>query len=73
MIQQVTSQSPEFIPSKVTSSPNFYTPYSSGVGGNNVTPVKPSASTSSAYAITPSKGDLETGSIPLDDLKKIKK
>lgn len=52
---QVTPQSPEFIPSKVASSPNFYSPYASAIGANNITPVKPSTSASNAYAITPSK------------------
>ncbi|XP_055321590.1 PAN2-PAN3 deadenylation complex subunit PAN3 isoform X4 [Sitodiplosis mosellana] len=52
----VTPQSPEFIPSKVNSSPNFYSPYASVMNANNITtPVKSSTSASSAYAIAPTK------------------
>ncbi|XP_031623876.1 PAN2-PAN3 deadenylation complex subunit PAN3 isoform X4 [Contarinia nasturtii] len=51
----VTPQSPEFIPSKVNSSPNFYSPYASVMNANNITPVKSSTGASSAYAIAPSK------------------
>lgn len=53
---QVTPQSPEFIPSKVNSSPNFYSPYASVMSANNITPVKSSTSASNSYAIAPSKG-----------------
>lgn len=57
---QVTPQSPEFIPSKLNSSPNFYSPYASAIG-SNVTPVKPSnaapsLSANSYSTVTPIKG-----------------
>lgn len=56
---QVTPQSPEFIPSKLNSSPNFYPPYGSTVT-NNVTPMKPNNNApilgANSYTVTPIKG-----------------
>lgn len=56
---QVTPQSPEFIPSRVNSSPNFYSPYSVISGGlttplkqNNITPILGGNN----YSTTPNKG-----------------
>ncbi|KAG4079909.1 hypothetical protein HA402_015040 [Bradysia odoriphaga] len=65
---QVTPQSPEFIPSRVNSSPNFYSPYSVISGGltplkqNNVTPILGGNN----YSTTPNKGrNLLRGDSPL--------
>lgn len=48
--QQVTPQSPEFIPTRISSSPNFYSPYHTPMLNGNVNGLTPTTTTSAVVA-----------------------